>query len=99
MAQKLVETENIEFLVLVQRMQDINKRLENDTAKLKATKQSEDAKIEEAGDTLKRTRDRNLNIRRDVKAEKKDWIEKKTAALKKFEDQRLSFGKLLAFQQ
>jgi len=31
MAQKLVETENIEFLVLVQRMQDINRRLESDT--------------------------------------------------------------------
>jgi hypothetical protein len=31
MAQKLVETENIEFIVLVDRLQEINRRLENDT--------------------------------------------------------------------
>ena len=34
MAEKLVETENIEFNVLVERMQEINRRLVADTANL-----------------------------------------------------------------
>ena len=34
MAQKLVETENIEFYVLVQRLQEINFRLTKDTHQL-----------------------------------------------------------------
>ena len=34
MAEKLVATENIEFYVLVERMQDINRRLERDTSNL-----------------------------------------------------------------
>ena len=42
MAQKLVETENIEFLVLVERMQNINARLEDDTDKLNKQKEIED---------------------------------------------------------
>ena len=45
MAQKLVETENIEFLVLVQRMQEINRRLVADTEYLKDQKAKEDREI------------------------------------------------------
>ena len=41
MAEKLVNTENIEFIVLVQRLQDINRRLENDTQFLINTKEEE----------------------------------------------------------
>jgi len=37
-AQKLVETENVEFFVLVQRMQEINRKLESDTQRLKENK-------------------------------------------------------------
>ena len=46
MAQKLVETENIEFYVLVQRMQEINRRLESDTENLLKVKVIEDQKID-----------------------------------------------------
>ena len=42
MAQKLVETENIEFYVLVERMQNINRRLEEDTAYLLEKQKEED---------------------------------------------------------
>ena len=41
MAQKLVETENVEFIVLVQRLQEINARLEADTNYLKQKKAEE----------------------------------------------------------
>ena len=47
MAQKLVETENIEFFVLVQRLQEINARLEKDTEELIVKKAEEDKKTEE----------------------------------------------------
>ena len=46
MAEKLVETENIEFNVLVERMQEINRRLVSDTASLKKMKAAEDQKID-----------------------------------------------------
>ena len=44
-AQKLVETENIEFYVLVQRLQNINFRLEQDTIFLKEEQVKKDAEI------------------------------------------------------
>ena len=44
-AQKLVETENIEFFVLVQRLQNINFRLEQDTEFLQEEKVKKDAEI------------------------------------------------------
>ena len=44
-AQKLVETENIEFFVLVQRLQNINFRLEQDTIFLKEEQVKKDAEI------------------------------------------------------
>jgi len=58
MAQKLVETENIEFFVLVQRLQEINSRLEQDTTKLQENKVQEDSKMENEGAGLKALRDK-----------------------------------------
>ena len=46
MAQKLVDTENIEFYMLIERMQDINGRLVRDTAKLHDQQVIEDENIE-----------------------------------------------------
>jgi len=72
MAQKLVETENIEFYVLCERMQDINKRLEEDTAKLLKARENEDSKIEGENMSITLVRKRNLQMRRGYKVEKKE---------------------------
>ena len=63
----MVETENIEFYVLVERMQDINARLEKDTAKLVAEKENEDKKIEDAEKTVRIHRKKKLEERRRAK--------------------------------
>jgi len=81
MAQKLVETENIEFYVLVQRLQEINSRLEQDTAKLQETKIQEDSKMENEGAGLKALRDKQKRNRERAKHMKQEWLEKKHLAL------------------
>lgn len=68
-----MDTENIEFYVLVERMQDINRRLEKDTAYLKEEKEKEDGRIESENGGLKVLRDRNLKNLRRAKKEKEDW--------------------------
>ena len=88
MAQKLVETENIEFYVLVDRLQDINRRLEKDTAKLLEQKEKEDANIEEHNRSLRDVRGRNLEKRRNAKVKKEDWLGQKAAAIQTTENQR-----------
>lgn len=93
MAQKLVETENIEFYVLVERMQDINSRLEKDTAKLLAEKENEDKKIEEEEQKVRITRKRKLEDRRKAKGQKEDWLEKKKEAIETTDKQREDAGK------
>ena len=70
MAEKLVVTENNEFHVLVERMQDINSRLEKDTAKLLAEKENEDKKIEDEEQKVRITRKRKLEDRRKAKGQK-----------------------------
>lgn len=93
MAQKLVETENIEFYVLVERMQDINSRLEKDTAKLLAEKENEDKRIEEEEQKVRITRKRKLEDRRKAKGQKEDWLEKKKEAIETTDKQRDDAGK------
>jgi len=72
MAQKLVDCENIEFFVLVQRMQEINSRLVSDTTTLVKMKQVEDGKIDQERRTLEQMRNRNLIARNDLRVQKKD---------------------------
>ena len=67
MAEKLVETENIEFNVLVERMQEINRRLVADTANLKKMKAVEDQKVDSEKLTLEQMRKRNLTARHDLR--------------------------------
>ena len=89
----MVETENIEFYVLVERMQDINSRLEKDTAKLLAEKENEDKKIEEEEQKVRITRKRKLEDRRKAKGQKEDWLEKKKEAIETTDKQREDAGK------
>ena len=67
-------------------MQDINQRLEKDTAKLKAQKVEEDALIENENVAVTAIRNKNLHVRRDVKEQKKEWLAKKADAVQKHED-------------
>lgn len=80
MAQKLVETENIEFLVLVQRMQEINRRLEEDTARLKDKKLEKDCEIEEEGTVEAEMRKKNRKERNNLRVKKKDVVENRRDA-------------------
>ena len=65
--QKLVETENIEFVVLVSRLQEINARLVKDTEHLKKVKIEEDAKMEDKKKDFDTLRDVNAKKRRELK--------------------------------
>lgn len=62
-------------------MQDINRRLEKDTAKLLAEKENEDKKIEDEEKKVKLVRERNLKNRKTAKKEKEDWLGKKKEAI------------------
>lgn len=73
MAQALVETENIEFFVLVQRLQSINYRLEKDTEKLVAVKAEEDVRIGNEKEAMLAMRNKQLTRRRSATAHKEDW--------------------------
>ena len=86
MAQKLVETENIEFFVLVQRLQEINARLEKDTEELIVKKAEEDKKTEEKGAELEMIRKKQLKNRKGIKIQKEDWLKKKAAAFQTEEE-------------
>ena len=88
-----METENIEFLVLVQRMQDINRRLESDTEQLEQAKAVEDSKIEGERLTVDQMRRRNMHARRDLRIQKKDCQEKKEEAVQTSKAQRNEYGK------
>lgn len=68
----MVQTENIEFYVLCERMQSINERLVEDTAKLLEAKALEDSKIEGEQMSVNLVRKRNLEVRRGYKIEKKE---------------------------
>ena len=68
--QKLVETENIEFVVLVSRLQEINARLVKDTEHLKKVKIEEDAKMEDKKKDFDTLRDVNAKKRRELKNQK-----------------------------
>ena len=85
MAQKLVETENIEFYVLVERMQEINYRLEKDTAMLRDQKEEEDKKMEADQNGLLKEREKQSKNRVRSKITKDEWLEKKSTAVKKEE--------------
>ena len=87
MAQKLVETENIEFFVLVERMQDINQRLEKDTAFLLEERSKVDENLENENFGVKDLRDRELKKRRKAKEQKEEWLGKKTEAMETYDDQ------------
>jgi len=91
MAQKLVETENIEFLVLVQRMQDINRRLESDTQNLQQVKDVEDSKIEGERQTVDQMRKRNTKARADLRNQKKDCQDAKEEAMNTAKNQRSEY--------
>ena len=75
-------------------MQDINRRLEKDTAKLLAEKENEDKKIEEEEKKVKLVRERNLKNRKQAKKEKEEWLGKKKEAIDTTEHQREDAGKL-----
>ena len=77
MAQKLVEAENIEFYVLVDRMQDINWRLEKDTAFLLEEQTKFEANMEDENFGVKDLRDRELKKRRKAKDEKEKLLVQK----------------------
>ena len=81
MAQKLVETENIEFTCLVERMHQINRRLEGDTANLLKVKAVEDYKIDGERLTLEQTRRRNMNARANHAVQKKECRENQEEAI------------------
>ena len=93
MAEKLVVTENNEFHVLVERMQDINRRLEKDTTFLLREKENEDKKIEDEEKKVKLVRERNLKNRRQAKKEKEEWLGKKKEAIETTDHQRDDAGK------
>ena len=86
MAQAFVETENIEFFVLVQRLQNINNRLEKDTEKLVALKAEEDIRIGSEEEGMLAMRNKQLTRRRSATAHKEDWQAQKEAAFKTHED-------------
>ena len=73
MAQQFVETENIEFYVLVQRLHNINNRLEKDTEKLVALKAEEDVRIGNEKEAEVAMRSKQLTRRRSAAAHKEDW--------------------------
>ena len=85
MAQKLVEAENIEFYVLVDRLQDINQRLEKDTTFLLDRQQKIEGDIEDENFGVKDLRDRELKKRRKAKVEKESWQGQKADALETYD--------------
>ena len=96
MAQKLVDTENIEFYMLIERMQDINGRLVRDTAKLHDQQVIEDENIEKKHDEDKLQRKRKTEIRQRDKTSKEEWIVKKAEAMTNFDEERTGFSEKLA---
>lgn len=92
MAEKLVATENIEFYVLVERMQDINRRLERDTSNLNDQKEKEDGSIETKATELNQTRKTNMDKRRNQKVRKEENQGKKQEAIETTEFQRNDAG-------
>ena len=98
-AQKLVETENVEFYVLVQRMQEINARLEKDTAYLQKQKEAEEAKTTELGNEEQDLRKQKAKKLRTAKQEKEQGLLDKEQAIQNFENQKKDFSKWQLYQR
>ena len=64
-------------------MQDINRRLEADTAKLKKNKELEDNKIEGEREEVDKMRRRNMDARKQLRTQKKECQVEKDDALNK----------------
>ena len=74
-------------------MQEINRKLEDDTAKLKENKAEQDVKIENENESVQVTRKKNLVSRREVKKQKIEWGAKKDDAMDSYANEKVSFGK------
>ena len=64
-------------------MQDINRRLEADTAQLNEQKEKEDTKIETERITVDQMRRRNMDARKQLRTQKKECQVEKDDALNK----------------
>lgn len=74
-------------------MQEINRRLEADTAQLDAKYDEEDAKIKGEIETMKGMRKRNLDQLNDLRVKKKDCMEDKSEALTNHKNLESDHGK------
>ena len=94
--QKLVETENVEFVVLVARLQDINARLEKDTTHLKQVKIEEDAKMADKNKDLATLREAHAKKRRASKLLKTDKQVERAEKIKEEENLKIQNCKFSA---